>query len=65
MEMIEITGCDPFPRRNRVDLMTAEELAIFSTMRMIEKSGTDPLLTEAVTLLERARHLLADYIERR
>lgn len=65
MEMIEITGCDPFPRRNRIDLMHPEEAAIFSAMRMIEKSGTAPLLTEAVTLLERARHLVADYIESR
>jgi hypothetical protein len=63
MQMIEIPGCDPFPRRNRIDLMTPVEIDIFVAQRSVEQAGASEALTEAGMLLERARGLVADHVE--
>lgn len=54
----------PFPRRGRIELNTPAELAIRAAVRAVEEVGADPLLTEAVVLLDRAREHLADYIDK-
>ena len=50
-------------RRDRLDLNTPAEVAIFKAMQEVEKSGADKRLTEAVILLAKARSLVADYVE--
>ena len=50
-------------RRDRLDLNTPAEVAIFKAMQEVEKSGADEKLTEAVILLAKARSLVADYVE--
>lgn len=52
-----------FPRRNRLDLNTPEEMAIRNAVEKVEKMGADVKLTEAVVLLDKARELVADYID--
>jgi len=52
-----------FPRRNQLDLLTPAELAIFEAMQAVEKIGADEKLTEAVIILQKARDLVADFIE--
>lgn len=51
------------PRRNRLDLMTPAELAIFAAVEAVEKVGADVRLTEAVILLGQARAKVADYVD--
>ena len=51
------------PRRNRLDLNTPEELAIRNVIDMVEKMGADVKLTEAVIALDKARGLVADFID--
>lgn len=51
------------PRRNRLDLNTPAELAIYNAMQEVEKAGADLRLTEAVNLLDKARNLVADYVD--
>ena len=51
------------PRRNRLDLMTPAELAIYNASQEVEKLGADVKLTEAVILLSKARELVADFID--
>ena len=51
------------PRRNQLDLLTPAELAIFEAMQAVEKIGADEKLTEAVIILQKARDLVADFIE--
>jgi hypothetical protein len=51
------------PRRNRLDLNTPAEIAIYNAMQEVEKVGAAPVLTEITTLLEKAKNILADYIE--
>jgi hypothetical protein len=58
MEMI-----DGIPRRNRLDLNTPAELAIYNAMGEVEKCGASLSLTKAVTLLQEAKNALADHIE--
>jgi hypothetical protein len=58
MKMIDGT-----PRRCRLNLLTPPEIALWQAIRMIEESGSHPLLTEAVTLLQQAREKVADYVE--
>lgn len=53
----------PFPRRNRIDLMTAAELAIRNAVIEVEKVGADIKLTEAVMLLTQAQDKVADYVD--
>lgn len=51
------------PRRNRLDLNTPAEKAIFDAMQEVEMAGADVKLTEAVILLGKARNLVADYVD--
>lgn len=51
------------PRRNRLDLNTPEEMAIRNAVDQVEKMGADVKLTEAVIYLDKARKLVADYID--
>lgn len=52
------------PRRNRLDLNTPAEKAIYDAMQEVEKVGADVRLTEAVILLSKARDLIADYVDK-
>lgn len=54
---------DGFPRRNRLDLYTPAETAIWSAMKAVEEAGAHPLLTDAVMLLQQARDKVADYVD--
>jgi hypothetical protein len=51
------------PRRNRLDLSEPAELAIRKSVDEVEKIGADVRLTEAVILLDKARELVADFID--
>ena len=51
------------PRRNRVDLYTPAEKAIFDAIDAVESLGADTRLTDAVNLLGDAKSKVADYIE--
>ena len=53
---------DPL-RRNDVSRMTATEKAIHHAMIDVENLGAHPLLTDAVALLDQARHKVADYVD--
>lgn len=48
-------------RRNVLSLNTEAELSIYNAMQEVEKIGADPKLTEAVTLLAKAKELVSDY----
>ena len=54
-----------FPRRGRIECLTAEELAIRNIIIAVEKLGASTHLTECVMLLDQARGKLADHIEGR
>ena len=54
---------DGFPRRSRVDLQTPAEAAIRAAMKAVEEAGADPLLTEAVVLLDQAKEKVADFVD--
>lgn len=51
------------PRRNRLDLNTPAEKAIYDAMQEVEKAGADVKLTEAINLLSKAKDLVADYVD--
>lgn len=51
------------PRRNRMDLNTPAELAIYNAMQEVEKIGADQRLTNAVIALQEAKNLVADFID--
>lgn len=51
------------PRRARLDLLTPAERAIYNAIQTVEAAGTHPALTEAVNLLQRARDMVADYVD--
>ena len=51
------------PRRNRTDLFTPAETAIFDAIDAVESLGADTRLTDAVNLLGDAKSKVADYIE--
>lgn len=53
------------PRRSRIDVITKEEKAIYQLTGEIEALGADPLLTDAVCLLEQARQRVADWVEQK
>ena len=57
------TRPDGIPRRCDVKLMTPAELAIRQAMLAVEGAGCHQLLTEAVTLLEKAKDKVADFVE--
>lgn len=50
-------------RRVRLDLNTQAEIAIREAVTEVEKVGASPLLTDAIILLDKARNLVADYID--
>lgn len=52
-----------FPRRNRLDLNTAAELAIYNAMQEVEKIGADEKLTQAIVKLQEAKNLVSDFID--
>lgn len=54
---------DNIPRRVRLDLNTEAELAIRHAIDKVEELGADPLLTDAVVLLDEALDKVADYID--
>ena len=51
------------PRRNRLDLNTPAELAIFNAIQEVEKIGADPKLTDIVISLGKTKDLLSDFID--
>lgn len=53
-----------FPRRNRIDLLTPAEKAIWDARMAVERGGAHPLLTDAVNLLGAAQEKVADFVER-
>jgi hypothetical protein len=55
---------EEIPRRFRLDQQVPAELAIRDAMLRIEEMPADPLLTEAVVLLEQARSKVADWVDR-
>lgn len=54
---------DNFPTRNDMQYWSAAEHAIHSAMRAVEAAGASPALTDAVTLLVKARDRVADHYE--
>ncbi len=50
-------------RRNRIDLNTPAEKAIYDAMQEIEKAGADVRLTEAIMLLSKAKELVGDFVD--
>ncbi len=54
---------DGWPTRSDTLLMTPAELAISSAMFEVEKAGASVALTDAVTLLSKARDRVADHVE--
>lgn len=51
------------PRRARIDLMAPAELAIRNAVQAVEEMPPHVLLTEAVTLLGKAKDKVADFVE--
>lgn len=51
------------PRRNRIDQNSVAELAVRDVIQKVEAFGCDPLLTDAVVLLDQAREKIADYVD--
>lgn len=54
---------DNFQRRNRIDLFTPAEKAIFDAVGVVEAAGAHPHLTKAVCLLQEARAAVADFVD--
>lgn len=59
----KVVGTTRIPRRVRVDLMSPAELAIRNAIIMVELSGANVHLTDAVNLLHNAQESVADYID--
>ena len=51
------------PRRNRLDLWSPAELAIYKAMQEVEKMPADVKLTDAIIFLQKAKDAVADFIE--
>ena len=51
------------PRRVDMQRMTAAEFAILEAIRLVEESGADVRLTDAVVLLGEARDCVSDYVD--
>lgn len=58
-----MTNNNEIPRRNRLDLNTPAEIAIYNAMQEVEKVGADVRLTEVVTLLAKAKNILSNYVD--
>ena len=52
-------------RRVRLDLNTEAELSIRDSVNKVELLRASPLLTNAIILLDKARNLVADYIDQK
>ena len=52
------------PRRNDMSQWVEAEGLIFDALVGVESMGADPLLTDAVVLLEKARSKVADYVDK-
>src|SRR5574343_1295880 len=50
-------------RRNRLDLNTPSELAIYNAMGEVEKIGADERLTNALIKLKDAKELVANFVD--
>lgn len=57
------TPNETFSRRNRMDLMKPAEKMIQEAVWEIEKLGASDKLTEAVTLMSKAKELVSDFID--
>lgn len=51
------------PRRNRLDLNTPAEKAIWEAMQEVEKTGAHPLLTDAINMLKQAKEKVSDFVD--
>lgn len=51
------------PRSSRSDLWEPAETAIFNAMQEVEKMPPDPILTDAVCNLSKAKDLVSAYID--
>jgi hypothetical protein len=60
MQLVE----DGIPRRSRIDLYTTTEKILANSIEAIENLGADPLLTEAISLVQLAKNKVSDYEER-
>lgn len=60
-----ITEIERIPRRICIDLLTPPEVTLYKALQAIEEAGADPLLTDAVVLIQQAREKVAEYIDRR
>lgn len=54
---------DGIPARACVEYLTPAEVAIQHAVYAVEESGASRALTDAVVLLDRARHRVADHVE--
>lgn len=54
---------DGIPSRIDQSLMTPAELAITEAMHAVEEAGASVALTDAATLLAKARERVADHVE--
>ena len=63
--MVEVNEGSPTTRRIDVSRLSPAELAIRNAMLAVEDVGADPLLTDAVNLLQQARDKVADYVDRK
>ena len=51
------------PRRAYINKLTPAEHAIYDAIAAVEAAGADVRLTDAVNLLQAARHSVADYVD--
>lgn len=61
---LKLNKMNTIPRRNRIDLFTPAEKAIYEAIREVEKVGADTLLTEAVILLQQAMDKVSDFVDK-
>lgn len=61
----QITEAEKIPRRICIDLLTPPEVALYKALAAVEEAGADPLLTDAVILIQQAREKVAEYVDRR
>ena len=57
------TKSNDWPRRHSLDLNTPAELAIREAMIEVEKLPANAKLTEAVSLLDKAKTLVSDHVD--
>ena len=52
-----------YPRRNRIDLLTPAEKAIYDAIQKVEELPGDERLTDAICLLQDAQNKVSDYVD--